>query len=49
MITKLSWKTKFRVAVLICDAPAHGNNVNMGCGDKYPNDDISNVINIMID
>ncbi|KAM3131608.1 hypothetical protein pb186bvf_016272 [Paramecium bursaria] len=49
MIEKLSWKTKFRVAVLICDAPAHGSNVNMGCGDKYPNDDISDVINKMID
>lgn len=46
---KLSWKTKFRVAVLICDAPAHGANVNMGCGDKLPKDDVSEVIKKMIE
>ena len=49
MMTNLTWKTNFRVAVLISDAPAHGENVNMGCGDHYPKDDISNVINKMID
>ena len=32
MITKLSWKTKFRVAVLIRDAPGHERNFNTECG-----------------
>ena len=49
MIDKLSWKTKFRVAVLICDAPAHGKNVNMGCGDNLPTDDITQTVNKLID
>ena len=46
---KLNWQTNFRVAVLICDAPAHGKNVNMGCGDNFPNDDITPTINKLID
>ena len=34
MITKLSWITKFRVAVLIYDAPDHGSYLGVECLHK---------------
>ena len=49
MVTKLKWNTKFRIAVLICDAPCHGKKYHdEKCGDDYPDDDIEEAIDIMI-
>ena len=49
MVEKLKWNTKFKIAVLICDAPCHGKKYHeANCGDNYPNDDIEDVIDLMI-
>ena len=35
MITNLTWTSSFKIAILITDAPSHGIDYNLGCGDDY--------------
>ncbi|CAD8176644.1 unnamed protein product [Paramecium pentaurelia] len=50
MINNLQWKTKFKIAMLICDAPCHGTNFHdFGRNqDHYPDDDLTQAIELMI-
>ncbi|CAD8068123.1 unnamed protein product [Paramecium sonneborni] len=49
MIKNLHWSKTFKIAVLICDAPTHGKRYNGGVSDRYPNEDIEDAINLLID
>lgn len=45
----MKWTAKFRIAILICDAPCHGNKYHsIECKDNYPDDDIEEAIYLMI-
>ena len=48
-MNNLNWPSKFRIAILICDAPCHGKKYNGGVGDDYPNDEIRPAIEKMMD
>ncbi|CAK86488.1 unnamed protein product (macronuclear) [Paramecium tetraurelia] len=50
MINNLKWKTQFRIAMLICDAPCHGTNFHEfdRSQDNYPDDDLTGAIELMI-
>ena len=49
MVSNLKWSAKFKIAVLICDAPCHGKKYHdHRIGDDYPNDDIEEAIDLMI-
>ncbi|CAD8150346.1 unnamed protein product [Paramecium pentaurelia] len=48
-VCKLSWPSIFRIAILICDAPCHGKKYHDGCGDDYPDEDIEDAIQQLID
>ncbi|CAD8057503.1 unnamed protein product [Paramecium sonneborni] len=48
-VCKLNWPSRFRIAILICDAPCHGKRYNGGCSDNYPNDDIQDAIEELIE
>ncbi|CAD8165566.1 unnamed protein product [Paramecium pentaurelia] len=49
MIKNLHWSKTFKIALLICDAPTHGKRYNGGVSDRYPNEDIEDAINLLID
>lgn len=49
MIDDLKWENKFRIVLLICDAPCHGAKYNGGMRDDYPNDDIKDAIEKIIE
>ena len=36
----LQWTKSFKLAMLICDAPTHGNRYNGGMPDNHPKEDI---------
>lgn len=48
-MNNLNWPSKFRIAILICDAPCHGRRYNGGVDDNYPNDEIRPAIEKMIE
>lgn len=50
MINNLNWKTKFKIAMLICDAPCHGTKFHnlKREQDNYPNDDLTQAVELMI-
>lgn len=48
MITNLQWTKKFRIAMLICDAPTHGRLYNGGVKDNHPDEDIKDAIEMLI-
>lgn len=45
---KLNWPNRFKIAILICDAPTHGSKYNGGCGDDHKDEDIRDAILEMI-
>ncbi|CAK65713.1 unnamed protein product (macronuclear) [Paramecium tetraurelia] len=49
MVQNLDWSKNFKIAVLICDAPTHGKRYNGGVADRYPNEDIEDAINLLIE
>lgn len=49
MMNDLKWENKFKIVLLICDAPCHGAKYNGGMGDDYPNDDIRDAIEKIIE
>ncbi|CAK92523.1 unnamed protein product (macronuclear) [Paramecium tetraurelia] len=49
MITKLKWKNKFKIAILITDSPCHGRKYHQFPGDFHPNDDITEVLHRLIE
>lgn len=49
MIKNLSWTKTFKIAVLICDSPNHGKKYNNGVSDRYPNEDLDDAIELLIE
>ncbi|CAD8131993.1 unnamed protein product [Paramecium octaurelia] len=47
-VCKLQWPSKFKIAIIICDAPCHGKKYNGGCGDNHPEEDIQDAIEELI-
>lgn len=41
----LQWTKSFKLVMLICDAPTHGDRYNGGMPDNYPNHDIEPELN----
>ena len=42
---KLKWQNKFKIAILICDAPTHGKKYTEKCAtDNHPDEDIRDAI-----
>jgi myosin protein heavy chain len=44
----MNWPNRFKIAILICDSPCHGEKYNGGCGDYHKNEDIRDAIEEMI-
>lgn len=45
MCNKLKWSSKFKIAILICDAPCHGEKYHeSNVSDNHPADDIADAI-----
>ena len=49
MMTSLTWTSRFRIALLITDAPNHGSDYNMGCGDNYKDEKLDYVLEMIMD
>lgn len=49
MVQNLVWSKTFKIAILICDAPTHGRRYNGGVSDRYPDEDIEDAINLLIE
>jgi myosin protein heavy chain len=49
MISNLKWSKTLKFAVLICDAPTHGERYNGGASDHHPNEDIEDSILMLIE
>ena len=49
MVTCLNWTKTFKIAMLICDAPTHGRKYNGGVSDRYPDEDIRDAIEMLIE
>ncbi|CAK81359.1 unnamed protein product (macronuclear) [Paramecium tetraurelia] len=49
MITNLKWKNKFKIAILITDAPCHGRKYHNFPWDYHPNDDITETLHRLIE
>ena len=41
----LQWTKSFKLVMLICDAPTHGNRYNGGMPDNHPKQDIEPELN----
>ena len=49
-MNNLNWPSKFRIAILICDAPCHGKKYHGGItSDDYPDDEIRPALEKMMD
>ncbi|CAD8067314.1 unnamed protein product [Paramecium sonneborni] len=48
-MVQLEWIKQFKLAILICDAPTHGQRYNGGVSDRYPKEDIEDAINLLIE
>ena len=49
MVKNLIWTKTFKIAILICDSPNHGKKYNNGVRDNYPNEDLEDAIELLID
>lgn len=49
MISKLTWNNHYKIAILICDAPNHGELWNGGCKDDHPTEDLTDALQMLID
>ena len=48
MLTNITWKNKFRLAILITDAPCHGEKYHEPMNDYHKDSDITETLHNIV-